>query len=475
MLTAHDDRAAHCDLPASIFRAYDIRGIAGEELTTQNIRLIGQAIGTLALEFNQDTLLFGADGRLSSPALAAALQEGILSTGCNLVDLGIIPTPLLYFGAHTTAWNSGLMLTASHNPADYNGIKMINQRTCLTPEQISRLHRYIQAGNFHQGRGQVTALDLKPAYIRRLQQDINLQRPLRVVIDCGNAVPSVLAPDLFTALGCEVLSLFCDLDGHFPNHHPDPTIAANLTTLIKAVRNNKADLGIAFDGDGDRVVLITDQGRVIDTDRLLMLFIKDVLPRYREEADSGDKPRVVFDVKCSRLLSSLIQQQGGEPVMSRSGHSFMKKCMQETNAVLGAEFSAHIFFKDGWYGYDDGLYVAARFLALLAAQTESADTLLEHLPKSIVTPELRIDVSDDRKFALMDKIRKLADFPKASINLMDGVRADFRDGWGLIRASNTTPALLLRFEADSRKSLQHIQALFKELLIRADSDLDICF
>ncbi|MDP1932610.1 MAG: phosphomannomutase/phosphoglucomutase [Gammaproteobacteria bacterium] len=452
-------------LPPNIFRAYDIRGVVGTDLDSGSIELIGKSLASLALDAGETTLLFGADGRLTSPALKSALLRGILSTGCNVVDLGIIPTPLLYFAAYTSEWTSGIMLTASHNPPEYNGIKIIHRRSCLTPEQIQQIREHAEAGKFREGCGSLTQRNLKSLYIARLVQDVRLQRRLKVVVDCANAVPGLIAPELFAALGCDVVPLYCDMDGHFPNHHPDPTIDDNMQDLIAQVVAHQADLGIALDGDGDRVVVVTNKGHVIDTDRLLMLLIRDIVPRYQS-------PNVVFDVKCSTLLTQLIRDCGGNPVMSRSGHSFMKKTMQETGAVVGAEFSAHVFIKDRWYGYDDGLYVAARFLELLSRQSSTAEDLLESLPKSVVTPELRIQVADEHKFLLMEKIKKMAAFPQGSINILDGVRVDFADGWGLIRASNTTPALLLRFEATSRKSLLAIQQMFRELLLQVDDMLE---
>lgn len=451
-----------------IFRAYDIRGIVGSELNEDTIQTLGKSLATLALEAGETTVLFGSDARLSSPMLREPLLRALLSTGMNVVDLGTVPTPLLYFAAHTSPWVSGLMLTASHNPAQYNGIKIIRQRTCLTPEQIQQIRIRAEQGDFAQGCGSLQTQDFIPAYIARLQQDIRLERPLKVVVDCANAVTGLIAPELFQALGCELITLFCDLDGSFPNHHPDPTIAENLDALIAHVRLHKADLGIAFDGDGDRVVMVTNEGSIIDTDRLLMLFIQQILPLY-------EHPDVVFDVKCSTLLGTMIKEYGGNPVMSRSGHSFMKQTMQQSNAVIGAEFSAHVFIKDRWYGYDDGMYVAARFLELVSQQPASTEAMLQSLPRSIVTPELRIDVSDEHKFVLMERIKSQANFPQGSINVMDGVRVDFADGWGLIRASNTTPALLLRFEAQSRKSLQLIQSMFRDLLLEVDSRLVLNF
>lgn len=455
-------------VPPSIFRAYDIRGIAGDTLTITNIEIIGKAMASLAREEGEETVLFGSDGRVSSPELRAALLSGILSTGLNVIDLGTVPTPLLYFAAHTSEWGSGVMLTASHNPPDYNGIKIIRQRSCLTPAQLQHIRERADTGRFVAGKGSLTQMDFKALYIDRLCHDIHLQRRLKVVVDCANAVPALIAPELFEALGCDVIPLYCEMDGRFPNHHPDPTVAANMQDIICAVQAHGADLGIALDGDGDRVVLVTNAGSVIDTDRLLMLLIKDIVPRY-------ENPNVVFDVKCSTLLSPLIRECGGQPVMSRSGHSFMKQKMQETGAVVGAEFSAHVFIKDRWYGYDDGMYVAARFLELLSSQHQTAEELLRALPQSIVTPELRINVSDENKFLLMERIKKLASFPHGTVNVLDGIRVDFADGWGLIRASNTTPALLLRFEATSRNSLHSIQSMFRELLLQVDSMLDFDF
>jgi phosphomannomutase / phosphoglucomutase len=458
-------------LPATIFRAYDIRGIADRDLTTENIYLIGRAIGRLALEHQHQELLFGADGRLSSPALALALKKGILDAGCNILDLGTVPTPLLYFATHTTHCNSGVMLTASHNPADYNGVKMVRERSCLTPEEIQALREYSLKLIANIDRypapepGHISQIDILPSYLERISSDVKLSRPLKVVVDCGNAVPGMVAPAVFSRLGCTVFPLFCELDGNFPNHHPDPTIAANLAQLIDEIQLRQADVGIALDGDGDRVVIVTNKGRVIDTDRLLMLFVRDILPRYKN-------PNVVYDVKCSNLVAREISACGGQAILSRSGHSFMKLKMQQTDAVVGAEFSAHVFIKDRWYGYDDGFYVAARFLEILAASTVTADELLEGLPASIVTPEIRIDVADDRKFTLMHEIAKLAAFPDAIINHLDGVRADFADGWGLIRASNTTPALLLRFEAGNAESLTVLTQAFRQLLQQVAPDLD---
>jgi phosphomannomutase/phosphoglucomutase len=460
--------------PRDIFRAYDIRGVAGRDLTPDNIRLIGRAIGEFALAQGRSTLLFGADARLSSPTLAPALRDGILSTGCDLVDLGLVPTPLLYFAAHTTEHDSGLMLTASHNPADYNGIKVVLKGRSLTPDQIQFLYERscALAGACDEERppqaGHSTTRDIVPAYIHHLQQSIALQRPLQVVVDCGNAIPGLVAPPALEAIGCRVTPLFCDVDGHFPNHHPDPTVSGNLQTLRETVVQQGADLGLALDGDGDRVVMVSNTGRIVDTDRLLMLLVRDILPRY-------PGANVVFDVKCSSLLREVVETAGGQAVLCRSGHSFMKSMMLETDAVVGAEFSAHVFIRDRWFGHDDGLYVAARFMELLARSGADVDQLLDSLPPAISTEELRVEVGEELKFPLMKRIADRAQFPDAQINRLDGVRAEFQHGWGLIRASNTTPALLLRFEAADQGALQRIQEYFRELLMQTAPELKIPF
>lgn len=458
-------------IPTEIFRAYDIRGIADEQLTVDNIRLIGFAIGQQAQATGIHTLLFATDARLSSPLLGPPLQQGILESGCHLVNLGIVPTPLLYFACHHTEFDSGVMLTASHNPAAYNGIKIVFQHQPLKPEAISRIGAIARerglaaAGATTAVPGQLASWNILPDYLDEVSQRINLHgRHPRVVVDCGNAVPGLVAPALYERLGCEVIPLFCEPDGHFPNHHPDPTIPENLQALTSAVVAEEADLGIAMDGDGDRVVLVSGNGVTLDTDRLLMLLAQDILPRYKQ-------PYCVFDVKCSSLLARIIRESGGQPVLSRSGHSFMKLRMRETGAVLGGEFSAHIFIRDQWYGFDDGLYVAARFLELLCRQDNTVDALLESLPSSVSTPELRIEIDESEKFALMDRIAALADFPGASVISIDGVRADFPKGWGLVRASNTTPAILLRFEAEDQVTLEKIMDNFRQLLEKADSRL----
>lgn len=441
-------------LSPDIFRAYDIRGIVGKGLDAAGVRLIGQAIGSEALDAGESALLTGADARLSSPELAAALRAGILASGCDVVDLGVIPTPLLYFATHTLKWGSGVMLTGSHNPREYNGIKVVLKRQTLADNQIRRLYERIVGRELHHGRGTARTEDILPRYLTRIIGDVHLRRPFKVVIDCGNGVGALVAPRLLRALGCEVVPLYCEVDGNFPNHHPDPTRAENLRDLQSRVLREQADLGIALDGDADRLGLCTHTGQLIDADHLLLAFVMDILPE-------NPGASVVFDVKSSHHLSRIISANGGHPVLCKSGHSFVKRKLVETEALLGGEYSAHIFFRHRWYGFDDGMYAAARFLELLDKYQASAQELLERMPLSYSTPELFIAVPEGDKFALMDTLKAGLGFEGAGLNTLDGLRADFPQGWGLIRASNTTPNLVLRFEADSPEALVAIQAQFR--------------
>lgn len=455
-------------IPASIFRAYDIRGIAEQQLSEASVRLIGQAIGSEALEQGIDSLLLGYDGRLSSPALSVALIEGLRASGCNVTSLGLVPTPLLYFATHTTGIHSGVMLTASHNPSNYNGLKIVFNQTSLAENQIQNIRTRIETNQLRTGKGSLNTLEIDSAYIEYISQRISLPRPLRVVVDCGNAVPGKIAPALFAALGCEVHPLFCEIDGSFPNHHPDPTVPANLKALSKAVLVKEADLGIALDGDGDRVGMICNRGEFVDADRLLMLLVESIVPSHPGRA-------VVFDVKCSSKLGTLISARGATPVMHRSGHSFMKHKMQELDAILGGEFAAHIFIRDNWFGFDDGMYVAARLLQILSETSESSAAVFGRFKTGFSTSEIKVPVSEEQKFALMQHLLELADFPAASLITLDGLRVEYDDGWGLVRASNTCPALLLRFEADTEARLDEIQQQFKALMHRADKNLEIDF
>lgn len=463
--------ATHADpesIPASIFRAYDIRGIAEQQLTTQSVKRIGQAIGSEALDQNITSLLVGYDGRLSSPALSIALIECIQSSGCNVVSIGLVPTPLLYFATYTTDHSSGVMLTASHNPANYNGLKIVFNRTSLADNQIQTIRKRIENDQLRTGNGGFAELEVDRSYIGDVCNRIQLAKRLKVVIDCGNAVPGKIAPLLFQELGCDVHPIFCEIDGNFPNHHPDPTVPENLTVLAATVLEVKADIGIALDGDGDRVGLITNSGKFVDADRMLMLLVQSILPNYLGRA-------VVYDVKCSSKLGALIEKFGGSPVMHRSGHSFMKQKMQETDAILGGEFAAHIFIKDDWYGFDDGLYVAARLLKIISESGQSSDEIFDDFFTGFSTPEIKVEVPEERKFLLMNHLLELASFPAAKLITIDGLRVEYVDGWGLVRASNTSPALLLRFEADTQARMNEIKEQFRTLLLSADKNLEIDF
>ena len=455
-------------IPASIFRAYDIRGIVEEQLTEDSVRQISRGIGSEALAYGIDTLLVGFDGRLSSPSLSRALTAGLLSTGCKVVNLGMVPTPLLYYASHTSGIESGVMLTASHNPANYNGLKVVFKQACLAPKQIQKIRRRVEQGQLTDGAGSYSELSIQPRYIEEICSSVSLGRKLKLVVDCGNAVPGLVAPELFRALSCEVEPLFCDIDGNFPNHHPDPTEADNLASLSARVVASQADLGIAFDGDGDRLGIVTNLGEAVDADKILMLLVKHIAPKYPAAP-------IIYDVKCSSNLARVITAMGAIPVMHRSGHSFMKQKMQETGAPLGGEFSAHIFIKDRWFGFDDGLYAAARVLEILSHLQHSAHEEFASFPSSLNTPEIKLPVPEAAKFELMQRIIDKAKFPGAKVVLLDGLRVEYSDGWGLVRASNTSAALLLRFEADPLLRLRAIQASFKALIHSADKGLELNF
>jgi len=441
-------------IPDNIFRAYDIRGMVNDGLDERIIELIGKAVGSEAIALGETSLVVGADARLSSPAFAMAMARGILSTGCDVENIGTVPTPVLYFATHVCRSNSGVMITGSHNPRNYNGVKIVLQNKCLAADQITRLKERIQREDFSAGSGSLTDIDVQPAYLKRICSDIHLSRPYKVVIDCGNGVAANSAPMLFSALGCQVVGLYCEVDGNFPNHHPDPTHAENLSDLIATVTAEHADLGIAFDGDGDRVGLVSPSGRIIDADSILLAFTADILP------ENPGAP-VVYDVKSSRRIPQLINALGGTPVMCKSGHSFVKKQMQETQALLGGEYSAHLFFRHRWYGFDDGQYVAARFLELMDKNACSADELVAGQPASCHTPELQIPVSEEDKFSVMGTLIEHLAIPGATLSHLDGIRADTDTAWGLVRASNTTPCLVLRFEAETPEALAAIRAQFR--------------
>jgi phosphomannomutase / phosphoglucomutase len=455
-------------VPSSIFRAYDIRGVVEEQLTFESVELISKAIGSEALANDIETLLIGYDGRLSSLLLSKALISGITSTGCNVINLGLIPTPLLYFATHTTDCSSGVMLTASHNPANYNGLKIVFKQTCMADNQIQQVRERIENNELSCGAGEYREVDIVASYLADVAERISLKKKLKLVIDCGNAVPATVAPKLFELLGCEVEPLYCEIDGNFPNHHPDPTIPENLQSLSAEVLKREADLGIAFDGDGDRLGIVTNKGEFIDADKMLMLLVDKILPDYPGAP-------VIFDVKCSNSLAKRISAAGGKPVMHRSGHSFMKQKMQETNAPVGGEYAAHVFLKDRWFGFDDGIYTAARIVEILSEEANSASEVFKNFIDTVSTPEIKLAVAEERKFELVDCLLQLADFPDAKMITLDGLRVEFSEGWGLVRASNTSPALLLRFEATNEEHLEAIKAAFKSLIHQADNSIELDF
>ncbi|MDF2866675.1 MAG: phosphomannomutase/phosphoglucomutase [Gammaproteobacteria bacterium] len=451
---------------ADIFRAYDIRGIVAKTLTADVVYTIARAIGSQAVALGERQIAIARDGRLSGPELSKALATGLLDAGLTVIDLGAVPTPLLYFAAHTLATQSGVMLTGSHNPPDYNGLKIVLKGETLAAEAIQALYSRIIDQDFVTGKGQWVKEDILPSYIKTITSDIKLSRPLKIVIDCGNGIPGDVAPELYRTLGCEVIELFCEVDGNFPNHHPDPTQLENIQDLIQAVKHHQADLGLAFDGDGDRLGIVTDAGELIWPDRQMMVFAKDIIAR-------NPNATIIFDVKCSNHLRTLIKQLGGQPLMWKTGHSFIKGKMRETEALLAGEMSGHIFFKERWYGFDDGLYAGARLLEILARDTRSCSSVFKELPDSINTPELKIAIAEEQKFLFIERFVQQAQFTEAKLTTLDGLRADFAYGWGLLRASNTTPYLIMRFEADNLDALGRIQEQFRSQLLAIDPRLTL--
>jgi len=452
----------------SIFRAYDIRGIVGQTLTEENVYLLGKAFGSFVREHGEKRVAVARDGRLSGPDLFESLCKGIMTTGCDVMALGMVPTPLLYYSTFVLEETAGVMLTGSHNPPEYNGLKLMMRGQTLAEERIMDLYHRINETRFVRGDGERREIEIVERYITHICRDIHLQRPLKVVVDAGNGVASVAAVELYRRLGCEVDELYCEVDGRFPHHHPDPSYIDNLQDLIKRVRATQADVGIAFDGDGDRLGIVTPRGELICPDRQLMLFAKSVLSEH-----PGGK--IIYDVKCTRHLDKFIRDSGGEPIMWKTGHSLIKAKLAETRALLAGEMSGHLFFKDRWYGFDDAIYAGARFLEILAKTDSNADGIFEAIPNSINTPELKVLVSEDEKFTLMQKLIKQANFMDAGINTLDGIRIDFPQGWGLVRPSNTTPYLICRFEADDQTILTKIQNLFRDWMLSVEPGLVLPF
>ncbi len=457
------------DLTASIFRAYDIRGIVGKTLTPEIVQLIGKALGSEAAARGETTIVVARDGRTSGPAMVEALKKGLLETGRDVIDIGMVPTPTLYYAAmEIEGTNSGIMVTGSHNPPDYNGFKCVLAGETLYGAAITDLHRRIVEADFKHGQGFEKAADVKDDYINAILASVQLKRPLKVVTDTGNGVAGELAPRLMKELGCDVIPLFAEIDGTFPHHHPDPSKLENLKDLITNVKSNQADLGLAFDGDGDRVGVITPSGRLIFPDHLMMAFAEDVLSR-------NPAAKIIYDVKCSGNLGKVISAAGGKPEMWKTGHSLIKARMKETGALLAGEMSGHIFFKERWLGFDDGLYAAARVLEILAAQDLDADAFFNRYAQDLSTPEINVDVTDENKFDLVQKLTEEGDFGDGQKTTLDGIRVDYEDGWGLCRASNTTPVLVLRFEGKTPEALERIGNTFRDALTKIDSSLELNF
>ena len=457
------------DIPQDVFRTYDIRGEAGEQgITTDVAYAIGLSIGSQARSQHITSMIVGRDARLTGPSLKDALIAGLCETGMDVIDVGTVPTPLVYFATNRLSTDSGVMVTASHNPADHNGFKMVLGGRTVSTAGVQVIYQRILDRRFvtGEGKGKVSHYDITTDYVEFVVQKIQLKKPLKVVVDCGNGIAGAMTPALYRRLGCEVVELFCDVDGRFPNHHPDPTVPENLVDLIAAVKAEQADIGLAFDGDADRLGLVTNQGEIIWPDRQMMLFSQDVLSRH-----PGAK--IVFDVKCTAHLPQVIHQAGGVPIMYRTGHSVLKAKMIEENAILAGEMSGHVFFKDDWFGFDDGIYVGARLLKILSNRDDSVSQIFAALPNSINTPELKLPMEDAKKADFMKTLLAQADFGEATIITIDGLRVEFPYGWGLIRPSNTSPYLILRFEADSQDHLNAIKSEFRQQLLKIDTKLTL--
>ena len=454
-----------------IFKAYDVRGIVDKTLTEAAAEAIGRALGTLGARKNVKKFVVGRDGRLSGPKLAAALTRGLNAAGMDVVDIGVCATPMVYFATHHFETGSGVMVTGSHNPPEYNGLKMMVAGDTLSGETIQELRKLIEGNQLvaPAKAGTRTTADIREAYLSRITSDVKLARKMTIAVDCGNGSPGAFAPELYRRMGCEVIELFCEVDGNFPNHHPDPSKPENLKDLISELSRTEAEVGLAFDGDGDRLGVVTKSGKIIYPDRQLMLFAEEVLSR-------NPGAEIIFDVKCTRNLFPWIRKHGGQPLLWKTGHSLIKSKLRETGAPLAGEMSGHVFFKDRWYGFDDGLYAGARLLELLS-RVDDPTRLLESLPDSISTPELNVALDKEgENHALIAQLQKSAKFVGATeVNTIDGLRVEYPDGFGLIRASNTTPVLVLRFEGDSDAAIDRIKGDFKRVLLSAKPDARMPF
>jgi phosphomannomutase len=445
---------------ASIFKAYDIRGVVGQTLNDSVAEHLGRAFGTEARRLGEKAVAVGRDGRGSGPALVAALIRGLTSTGLDVVDIGAVTTPMLYYVAATRGehgCNSGIQVTGSHNPKDYNGFKMVLAGRAIYGDEIQGLRKRIEAEDYTQGSGRSATMDIVPEYSDRIVRDCKLARRMKIAVDSGNGIPGASAPGIVRALGCHVRELYSEVDGDFPNHHPDPSKPENLADLIRTVATTDAELGFAFDGDGDRLGVVTKDGQIIYPDRQLILFATDVLQR---------KPgaTIIYDVKCTQRLAPAVREAGGVPLMWKTGHSLIKAKLKETGAALAGEMSGHIFFKERWYGFDDATYTAARLLEILS-HSDNPSAVLNALPTSYSTPELNVPCAEGEHHEVIAKLLQTAEFPGATeVITIDGLRAEYPDGFGLVRASNTTPVLVLRFEGHTPQALERIQAQFVEVL-----------
>ena len=446
--------------PAEIFKAYDIRGIVGKSFTADIVERIGHAVGSEARARGSQRFAVGRDGRLSGPDLIQALARGLARSGCDVLDIGQAPTPVLYFATHHLKTGSGVSVTGSHNPPDYNGLKIMIAGETLSGDAIQDLRRRLVENELVQAAspGTISAVDVRRAYLDRIAGDVKLARNMRIAVDCGNGVAGAYAPELFRRLGADVTELYCEVDGNFPNHHPDPSKPENLVELINTVRGGSYDVGLAFDGDGDRLGVVTNEGNIIWADRQMILFARDVLTR-------NPGGTIIYDVKCSRKLDDAIRAGGGKPLMWKTGHSLIKAKLKETGALLAGEMSGHIFFKERWYGFDDGLYAGARLLELLSRDPRPAREVFASLPNTVNTPELNLKFAEGEHHAVIKELVQRAEVPGAKVTTIDGLRADFPDGFGLVRASNTTPVLVFRFEGDTPEALDRIKDQFRKLVL----------
>jgi phosphomannomutase / phosphoglucomutase len=460
----------------SIFKAYDIRGVVGKTVDADTARAIGRAFGSEVRAQGGDAVVIARDGRLSGPELIRALADGLCEAGVDVVDVGMVPTPVGYFAASVPLKLAGgerrvdscIVVTGSHNPPDYNGFKMVLRGKAIYGEQITALYDRIVAGRFEAGKGSYTQYDIADEYLQRIVGDVKIARPIKIVVDTGNGVAGNLAPRLFKAMGCDLVELFTEVDGTFPNHHPDPAHPENLQDVIRLLKETDAEIGFAFDGDGDRLGVVTKDGQIIYPDRQLMLFAQDVLTRHPGE-------QIIYDVKCTRNLAKWVKDHGGVPLMWKTGHSLVKAKLRETGAPLAGEMSGHVFFKDRWYGFDDGLYTGARLLELLSRVADPSK-VLNDLPNSHATPELQLKLEEGENFALIAKLQKNAQFTGADeVIKIDGLRVEYPDGFGLARSSNTTPVVVMRFEADNDAALARIQADFKRVILAEKPDAKLPF